>query len=64
MSQRSSNPVRRLVALFVPSVLLAFALLGSLIYVSGPWNFIANTRLLDLMISGGLTRVTAAPPPP
>jgi uncharacterized membrane protein YbhN (UPF0104 family) len=36
------------------SYLAAALLLGSLIYVSGVWNFLANTRLLDVMIRAGI----------
>lgn len=36
------------------SYLAAALLLGSLIYVSGVWNFLANTRLLAVMIHAGI----------
>lgn len=36
------------------SYLAAALLLGSLIYASGVWNFLANTRLLDVLIRAGI----------
>ncbi len=36
------------------SYVLAAVLLGSLIYFSGVWNFLANTRLLSVMINTGI----------
>lgn len=36
------------------SYLLGALLLGSLIYASGVWNFLGNTRLLDLLIRVGV----------
>jgi uncharacterized membrane protein (UPF0182 family) len=38
------------------SILIAVVLVGALIYYSGAWNFVANTRLLDLMIGGGIIK--------
>lgn len=38
------------------SVALGVALYATLIYYGGPWNFIANTRLLDLAIGAGLIK--------
>jgi uncharacterized membrane protein YbhN (UPF0104 family) len=42
------------VSSYICSYLLAAILLGALIYFSGAWNFIANTRLLSLMIDTGI----------
>lgn len=39
---------------YVFSYLLAIVLLGSLIYFSGIWNFLANTRLLSVLIDAGV----------
>jgi uncharacterized membrane protein YbhN (UPF0104 family) len=39
---------------YVFSYLLGIVLLGALIYFSGAWNFIANTRLLSVMIDSGI----------
>jgi len=39
---------------FVLSVILAFVILGTLIYLAGPWDFLAVTRVLDLLIEGGI----------
>ncbi len=38
------------------SILVCVLLYTALIYLGGVWNFIANTRLLDLMIKGGLVK--------
>src|SRR5262245_54396513 len=50
---RADLPVR-LTSTFFLSYLLGFASLGVLIWASGIWNFLANTRLLDLLIKGGV----------
>lgn len=42
------------VGAYIFSYLLAALLLVSLIHASGVWNFLANTRLLDLMIRVGI----------
>jgi uncharacterized membrane protein YbhN (UPF0104 family) len=47
------RPVR-LVSTFFFSYALGFLLLGLLIWLSGVWNFLANTRLLDPLIKGGV----------
>jgi uncharacterized membrane protein YbhN (UPF0104 family) len=39
---------------YVFSYLLAIVLLGTLIYFSGIWNFLANTRLLSVLIDAGV----------
>ncbi len=39
---------------YVFSYVLAALLLGSLLWASGVWNFLANTRLLDLLIQAGI----------
>lgn len=39
---------------YIVSYLLLFLLLGALVYFAGVWNVLANTRLLDLLISSGL----------
>jgi len=39
---------------YVVSYLLLFLLLGALVYFAGIWNVLANTRLLDLLISSGI----------
>ena len=39
---------------YVFSYTLAAVLLGSLIYFSGVWNFLANTRLLSVLINSGV----------
>ena len=39
---------------YVFSYALAAVLLGSLIYFSGVWNFLANTRLLSVLINSGV----------
>jgi hypothetical protein len=40
----------------VLSILLGVFLLGSLIYAAGPWNILANTRLLRLLIDSGVVK--------
>jgi uncharacterized membrane protein YbhN (UPF0104 family) len=35
-------------------------LLGTLIYAAGPWNIIANTRVLDLLVRSGVIALTDA----
>jgi uncharacterized membrane protein YbhN (UPF0104 family) len=50
---RAQRPVR-LTSTFFLSYLLGFASLAVLIWASGVWNFLANTRLLDLLIKGGV----------
>lgn len=42
------------VGAYLFSYLLAIVLLGSLIYFSGVWNFLANTRLLSVLIDAGV----------
>lgn len=44
----------RLTSTFAFSYVLGFLLLGLLIWISGIWDFLANTRLLDLLIKGGV----------
>ncbi len=39
---------------YIISYLLLFVLLGALVYFAGIWNVLANTRLLDLLISSGI----------
>ena len=39
---------------YIFSYVLAALLLGSLLWASGIWNFLANTRLLDLFIRAGV----------
>lgn len=39
---------------YVFSYVLAALLLGSLLWASGVWNFLGNTRLLDLLIRAGV----------
>lgn len=39
---------------YVISYLLLIVLLGALVYFAGVWNILANTRLLDLLISSGI----------
>ena len=45
---------------FVWSVTLSYLvgalLLGALVFFAGVWNVLANTRLLDVLISGGIVR--------
>lgn len=38
------------------SIMTGVFLLGSLIYFAGPWNILANTRLLGLLISSGVVK--------
>jgi hypothetical protein len=38
------------------SILLGVVLLGSLIHFAGPWNILANTRLLNLAINAGFIK--------
>lgn len=38
------------------SLLTGLLLLGSLIYLAGPWNILSNTRLLNLLIEAGLVK--------
>jgi uncharacterized membrane protein YbhN (UPF0104 family) len=52
-STQEHRPVR-LASTFFFSYALGFLLLGVLIWLSGVWNFLANTRLLDLLIKGGV----------
>lgn len=40
------------------SWLIGFVLLGGLIYFGGIWNLLANTRILDLLIEGGIIQYT------
>ncbi|HUH01230.1 MAG TPA: YbhN family protein [Kofleriaceae bacterium] len=57
MSPLRHLPLPRPVGLgwtFLFSYVLGFALLAALIWVSGIWDFLANTRLLDLLIDGGV----------
>jgi len=41
---------------FILSVLIAIFLMGSLVYFAGPWNILANTRLLHLFIESGVVK--------
>lgn len=38
------------------SILAGITLLGSLIYLAGPWALLANTRLLNLLIDAGIIK--------
>jgi len=38
------------------SYLVAALLLGALVYFAGVWSVLANTRLLDVLVSGGIVR--------
>jgi hypothetical protein len=50
----SSRGLTDLFGSFVISYLLLIVLLGALVYFAGIWNVLANTRLLDLLISSGI----------
>lgn len=38
------------------SIVFGVFLLGSLVYIAGPWNILANTRLLRLLIDSGIVK--------
>jgi hypothetical protein len=46
----------KMVGAFTLSVVLAIVLLGVLVTMAGPWEFIAVTRLLDPLVEGGLVQ--------
>jgi hypothetical protein len=50
----SSRGLTDLFGSYVISYLLLIVLLGALVYFAGIWNVLANTRLLDLLISSGI----------
>jgi uncharacterized membrane protein YbhN (UPF0104 family) len=50
----SSRGLTDLFGSYVISYLLLIVLLGALVYFAGVWNVLANTRLLDLLISSGI----------
>lgn len=45
-----------LVGSFILAYLVSFLLIGSLIYSANVWNFLGNSRLLDLLIRGGVVQ--------
>src|SRR5437868_5627264 len=53
---KTSNKVGDLVGSFTLSYLVAGGLLVALFYYGGAWNILANTRLLDVLINGGIIR--------
>lgn len=53
---RTSNAVGDLVGSFTLSYAVAIGLLSALFYYGGAWNVLANSRALDLLISGGIIR--------
>ncbi len=46
----------QMVAVLTLPWLLAIATLAGLVWAGGTWNLVANTRLLDLLIEGGVVR--------
>jgi uncharacterized membrane protein YbhN (UPF0104 family) len=59
----ASPPVRSRADLIASSTLsygVGALLLGSLVYAAGPWNIIANTRVLDLLVRSGIVALTDA----
>ncbi len=56
-SPRSSRrSPAELVGTYLLSYLLCVLLLAALVWTAGVWNILANTRLLDLLISSGIVR--------
>lgn len=51
---QSPEGARPFAGSYVISYALLFLLLGSLVYFAGVWNVLANTRLLDVLISSGV----------
>lgn len=47
---------RNLLGAWLLSLVVGLGLMGSLVYFAGIWNILANTRLLDLLISAGVIR--------
>jgi hypothetical protein len=45
---------RSFLASLILSLLIGILLLGALVYFAGPWDVLANTRVLDLLIDVGL----------
>ena len=45
---------------FALSYLIGFGLIGLLIHFAGVWNILANTRMLAMLISGGVVALTDA----
>lgn len=58
--QRESQPAERMSATFFSSLAISLLtgalLLGTLIYLAGPWALLANTRVLNLLIGGGVVK--------
>ncbi|OAI47303.1 hypothetical protein AYO44_09685 [Planctomycetaceae bacterium SCGC AG-212-F19] len=52
----AGTQVGNLVGSFTLSYLFGAGLLVALFYYGGPWNIMANTRVLDLLINGGIIR--------
>jgi uncharacterized membrane protein YbhN (UPF0104 family) len=52
----AAKPASQSTSSLVLSVLTGIFLLGSLIYFAGPWNILANTRLLRLLIDSGVVK--------
>jgi len=48
------SPRGNQVGAFVLSYTASFLLIAALIYFTGVWSFLANSRLLDLLIDGGI----------
>lgn len=54
--QTKSQNTSQFFSTMILSVLVGILLLGSLIYFAGPWNILANTRLLALLIDSGIIK--------
>lgn len=54
--QSSPQDSGSLAGWFSLSFLTGILLLGSLIYLAGPWAIVANTRVLNLLIAGGVVK--------
>jgi hypothetical protein len=61
-SQLERQGIRRILGTWPVSIGIAIVLYFALIYYAGPWNILANTRLLDLLIDSGVIQYTDIDP--
>ncbi len=54
--QQTSRATNEFPSTFILSFLAGLGLIGSLVYFAGPWNILANTRLLRLLIDAGVVK--------
>lgn len=54
--QQSARSAKEFLPTMILSILLGVFLMGALVYFANPWNILANTRLLRLVIDSGFVK--------